>query len=250
MNEMPDRKPGAEDDGVRIVANQRRHVSPIEILAGIAILAGVVLIVAPLASGLWQTSPESAAAEVAQVDDEDGASPRRRKAPPPPAAASSAPAPAAGPSAAAQARRKVIVPHTGLEHHENRDVSGRDEGKPGRAQNKKDQPEIDAKDYIEALRAAGETEGIAAFPPPGTDPPKSGLIVPEDYELPEGYVRHYQTTDDGEQLAAILMFSPDYEFYDQNGNPLPVPDDRIVPPEMAPPDLPLRTLDVPERKRR
>src|SRR5689334_3480275 len=39
--------------------------------------------------------------------------------------------------------------------------------------------------------------GIALFPPPGTKPLKRGIIVPEGYQLPPGYVRHYQTTDDG-----------------------------------------------------
>jgi hypothetical protein len=40
--------------------------------------------------------------------------------------------------------------------------------------------------------------GIALFPPPGTKPIKQGVLVPEDFELPPGYVRHYQATDDGE----------------------------------------------------
>ena len=107
-------------------------------------------------------------------------------------------------------------------------------------------PEIDAADVIAALVEAGETGGIAAFPPPGTDPVKRGIVVPDDYELPEGYVRHYQSTDDGQGLEPILMFSPDYEFQDQDGRPIPLPGDRIVPPELAPPGLPIRTLDVPE----
>ena len=108
------------------------------------------------------------------------------------------------------------------------------------------QPELLARDVIPALIAAGEKEGIAAFPPPGTDPPKSGILVPEDYELPPGYVRHYQVTDDGKRLGAILMFSPDYEFVDQAGRPVPVPANRIVPPEMAPPGLPIRMLELPK----
>jgi hypothetical protein len=87
--------------------------------------------------------------------------------------------------------------------------------------------------------------GIQAFPPPGTKPIKRGIIVPDDYELPPGYVRHYQTTDDGQQLPPILMFSPDYTFVDANGKPVAVPPDRVVPPAMAPPDLPVRLLDVP-----
>ena len=107
-------------------------------------------------------------------------------------------------------------------------------------------PEIHARDVIPALVEAGEKGGIAAFPPPGTEPLKRGIVVPDDYELPEGYVRHYQATDDGKGLEPILMFSPDYEFHDQDGRPIALPEDRIVPPELAPPGLPLRTLDVPE----
>jgi hypothetical protein len=107
-------------------------------------------------------------------------------------------------------------------------------------------PELLAKDVIPALRAAGEREGIAAFPPPGTKPVKRGIVVPDDFVLPEGYVRHYQTTDDGQQLPPVLMFHPDYEGVDEHGKPVPLPEDRIVPPEMAPPGLPFRILDLPE----
>lgn len=88
--------------------------------------------------------------------------------------------------------------------------------------------------------------GIFVFPPPGTDPPKSGIVVPEGVELPPGYVRHYQATDDGEQLEAILMFHPDYEFVDAAGRPIAIPPDRVVPPELAPPGIPVRMLVVPE----
>jgi hypothetical protein len=87
--------------------------------------------------------------------------------------------------------------------------------------------------------------GIALFPPPGTDPIKRGIVVPEGFELPEGYVRHYQATDDGEPLPAILMFHPDYDFVDEHGAPLEIPADRIVPPEMAPAGLAIEMLDVP-----
>jgi hypothetical protein len=107
--------------------------------------------------------------------------------------------------------------------------------------------EIDARDVIPMLQAAGEREGIAAFPVPGTDPPKAGLIVPEDFALPEGYVRHFQATDDGERLPAILMFHPDYEFVDADGNAIALPDDGVVPPDLAPPGLPLETLELPDR---
>jgi hypothetical protein len=98
------------------------------------------------------------------------------------------------------------------------------------------------------LPKPGERTGIAVFPPPGTKPVKRGIIVPEDFELPPGYVRHYQTTDDGKQLPAVLMFHPDFEFVDERGTPVPLPEDRIVPPEMAPPGMPIQMLEVRDPK--
>jgi hypothetical protein len=96
--------------------------------------------------------------------------------------------------------------------------------------------------------AMGEQpSGIQLFPPPGTKPIKRGIVVPEDFELPPGYVRHYQTTDEGYQLPAILMFHPDYQPLDERGEPIPLPENRVVPPEMAPPGMPAQTLDVPEK---
>jgi hypothetical protein len=99
--------------------------------------------------------------------------------------------------------------------------------------------------------AAQDTEddtptGIALFPPPGTDPIKRGIVVPDDFELPPGYVRHYQATDDGRRLPAILMFHPDYDWVDESGAPIVVPEDGVVPPELAPAGLPLEMLEVPE----
>src|SRR5262245_10846355 len=91
--------------------------------------------------------------------------------------------------------------------------------------------------------APGEHAGMAVCPPPGTKPIKHGIVVPDDFELPEGYVRHYQTTDDGRRLPPILMFHPDFAGVDENGRPIVVPEDRIVPPELAPPGLPRRMLD-------
>jgi hypothetical protein len=107
-------------------------------------------------------------------------------------------------------------------------------------------PELQAADAIAALRAAGVRDGIAAFPPPGTDPPKRGVVVPDDFPLPEGYIRHYQTTDEGEALPPILMLHPDYELVDEHGNPITV-QDGVVPPELVPPGLPVEMLDVPGR---
>jgi hypothetical protein len=117
-------------------------------------------------------------------------------------------------------------------------------------QKQKPRREIDAADVIVALREQGEQGGIAAFGIPGTSPPKAGILVPEEYEVPEGYVRHYQSTDDGEQLPAILMFHPDYEFVNEQGAVVKLPEDGIVPPEMAPPGLAVdHVLEVPERRR-
>jgi hypothetical protein len=94
--------------------------------------------------------------------------------------------------------------------------------------------------------APGEKAGLAVFPPPGTKPVRQGIVVPDDFELPEGYVRHYQTTDDGRRLPPVLMFHPDYELLDANGNPVPLPEDRIVPPDMVPKGMPIRKLDDPD----
>jgi hypothetical protein len=88
--------------------------------------------------------------------------------------------------------------------------------------------------------------GIDVFPAPGTKRIKPGIVVPDEFELPPGYVRHYQATDKGEMLQAILMFHPDYELVDEAGRPVPVPADRVVPPEMAPPGLAVEMLQIPE----
>lgn len=106
-------------------------------------------------------------------------------------------------------------------------------------------PEPTGAELIQALRASGETAGIAAFNPPGTSPPMVGLAVPEDFALPQGYVRHHQVTDDGQPLEAILMYSPDYVLRDAAGRVIPMPDDRVVPPDMAPPGLPIRQIEIP-----
>jgi hypothetical protein len=72
-----------------------------------------------------------------------------------------------------------------------------------------------------------------------------GLAVPEDFALPPGYVRHHQSTDDGQPIEAMLMFAPDYQPLDANGRPVVVPADRVVPPELAPPGLPIRRITIP-----
>ena len=100
-------------------------------------------------------------------------------------------------------------------------------------------------EVIARLHAAGVREGLGAFNPPGTSPPLVGIAVPDDYPLPEGYVRHYQATDDGQRIEAILMFSPDYTFRDADGRVVQVPDNRVVPPQYAPPGLDIRYITIP-----
>lgn len=102
-----------------------------------------------------------------------------------------------------------------------------------------------AAEVIDELHKAGIHSGIGAFNPPGTSPPLIGLAVPEDFKLPEGYVRHYQATDDGQRIEPILMYSPDFEFFDSAGRRIEIPADRVVPPGMAPPGMTSRRITVP-----
>ena len=100
-------------------------------------------------------------------------------------------------------------------------------------------------EVIDRLHRAGVHTGLGAFQPPGTRPPLVGLAVPEDFALPPGYVRHYQATDDGQRIEPILMFAPDWQAVTPDGHPVPMPKDRVVPPELAPPGLPIRRIAVP-----
>lgn len=100
-------------------------------------------------------------------------------------------------------------------------------------------------EVIDRLHQAGVQSGLGAFSPPGTRPPLIGLAVPDDFALPEGYVRHYQATDDGQRIEPILMFSPDHQFFDAAHRPIAIPADRVVPPELAPSGLPIRRIVVP-----
>lgn len=100
-------------------------------------------------------------------------------------------------------------------------------------------------EVIQRLHAAGVRTGLGAFQPPGTRPPLIGLAVPEGFELPAGYVRHYQATDDGQRIEPVLMFAPDAPTLVINGRTVTVPPDRVVPPELAPPGLPIRRIVVP-----
>lgn len=108
-------------------------------------------------------------------------------------------------------------------------------------------PEPTGAQVIEALQQAGVRTGLGAFNPPGTSPPLVGLAVPEGYELPRGYVRHHQVTDEGVPIEPILMFSPDFTLHDAQGRPIAMPADRVVPPELAPPGMPRRQIQIPPR---
>lgn len=100
-------------------------------------------------------------------------------------------------------------------------------------------------EVIERLHQAGIYTGLGAFNPPGTNPPVVGIAVPENFELPPGYVRHHQVTDDGQPIEPILMYSPDFQFVDAANQPLALPKDRVVLPEHAPPGLPIRRIEIP-----
>lgn len=100
-------------------------------------------------------------------------------------------------------------------------------------------------EVIKRLHEQGVYTGLGAFNPPGTNPPMVGLAVPKDFALPPGYVRHHQVTDDGQAIEPILMFAPDFQLYDASNRPVEMPKDRVVPPELAPPGLPLRRIVIP-----
>lgn len=163
----------------------------------------------------------------------------------PPAEAGGAREPVAGPAAAAGRTAGSAVPTTTGEHELTAQPASapRDANDlanyvaPGEA------PRM--AEVIQRLHDAGVHTGLGAFSPPGTSPPLIGIAVPEDYALPPGYVRHFQATDDGQRIEPILMYSPDYEFFDGNGQRIEIPPDRVVPPELAPPGLPLRPIQIP-----
>ena len=98
---------------------------------------------------------------------------------------------------------------------------------------------------IEGLHQRGIRTGLGAFNPPGTRPPLIGLAVPEAFELPPGYLRHHQATDDGQPIEAILMFDPDHPPPVAAGRSLATPPERVVPAELAPPGLPIRLITLP-----
>ena len=148
----------------------------------------------------------------------------------PPGVAAQRPAPSASPAATEQIPRM-------------RDPNGDQTPDLADFVNKGERPTM--AEVIERLHRAGVHGGLGAFSPPGTRPPLVGIAAPEDFPLPEGYVRHHQATDDGQRIEAILMFAPDYQPLDSAGRPIALPKDRVVPPELAPPGLPIRRIVIP-----
>jgi hypothetical protein len=100
-------------------------------------------------------------------------------------------------------------------------------------------------DMAQDAAPSGPAEGINLYRP-GTKKLKQGIIVPEGFELPPGYLRHYQSTDNGEGVKPILMFHPDHKPVDSSGKPVEIPESRVVPPELAPAGMPIEILELPE----
>ncbi|GHG89247.1 hypothetical protein [Comamonas sp. JC664] len=107
------------------------------------------------------------------------------------------------------------------------------------------EPELDTDTDVQEPDMESQPTGLQLYRP-GTKPLLRGLIVPDDFELPPGYVRHFQYTDSGELVAAVLTFHPDHQPTDRNGQPVPMPPDRLVPEELAPPGMPIQRLDLAE----
>jgi hypothetical protein len=199
---------------------------------------GFLVIAAGLVAGAlvaWWTSPSTSTAA-------DGAAPVA-------ATPASAAAPAAAPASAAAFTLARVTPASapGLPASPRiprlRDPNGDQTPDLSDYINAGEKPTMN--EVIARLHQAGVHTGLGAFQPPGTRPPLVGLAVPEDFVLPPGYVRHYQATDDGQRIEPILMFAPDWQAQTPDGRPVAMPRDRVVPPELAPPGLPIRRIVVP-----
>jgi hypothetical protein len=234
--------PSVEDgDGVRVI-RERRSVIPaamvLKALAATVVVAGIAMLVFSSRSSRIVAGPD---------DSADTA----------PAVSATAGSPIAGSGRVTATAARVPQRHAAAP------VLQRHSGAPDLlvTRNPDDLPSGDPDDIatyvspgdpvptmsevIQALHDLGDHSGIGAFNPPGTSPPLRGLAVPEDFELPAGYVRHHQVTDEGEPLEPILMFSPDGVFVDAAGREIAIPPDRVVPPALAPPGLPVREITIP-----
>ena len=210
----------ADDEGVRILRKPpaSRYGAEARWAAGIAAVVGMTLAVS-----LWPSDRDAPSRAPVAVD----AMPNRDASPTPLALE---------PVASDIARRLVASPD------ERAIARPAPQGDPDDLASyfRPGDPVPSTANLIKAMNEAGIRTGIAAFNPPGTSPPLEGLAVPADFELPPGYVRHHQATDEGEAIEPILMFSPDLVLRDAQGRAIALPANRVVPPEMAPPGLPLR----------
>ncbi len=232
MASQPRATPG---DGVRVVrTSATRRVVRVTLLA----MGVVVLVVAGALLGLRVTVAGRAVPPAPPSGDVAASPPAvadRFVVPPPPASVAR-PATPGSPAALTSPASPASPPRT---------------PPPARAVPRPPPPGADPPEKEDAPFTIGDPDeqtGMKVFPPMGTKPIKRGIIVPDDFELPPGYVRHFQSTDDGERLPGILMFSPDYEWVDAQGRPIALPADRVVPPEMAPPGLAVRILEPPAPK--
>jgi hypothetical protein len=200
-------------------------------------LVYIAIAVAILAVGVSVLSFPSAAPDAAVAPVVSSA--------PPLVAIPAAPAPrdAASVDASTAPARAPVAPARVAEVSRVRDPNGDPTPDIADYVNKGEKPTM--AEVIDRLHRAGEHGGLGAFPPPGTRPPLIGIAVPEDFQLPPGYVRHYQATDDGQRIEPILMFAPDHQLFDAANRPIAMPQDRVVPPELAPPGLPIRRIVVP-----
>lgn len=213
----PHTPPSAPDgDGVRVVPKPgaTRRVSVWAVVVALLLVAGV---------GWWLTrgsapGPEEATPPELVQDETERSDGARAPARPP------------GAARADNAEEEPVMPSRDPEDLANYFSPG--------------DPEPTAGEVIRGLQAAGVRTGLGAFNPPGTSPPLEGLAVPEDFPLPDGYVRHHQVTDEGVPIEPILMFAPDAVLYDADGRPIVLPENRVVPPALAPPGLPLRWVRI------
>jgi hypothetical protein len=248
MIEVRPRDPGGNDerdpDGVRVVAREKSGGAT-RLWQGVALLlvsacAGYVLMPSRVAS---KPNVDVRKLETEALDAQIAAAMEQEKAAAPAKAGIEPDAAAPTPGSAST---RSLTPRRTAKQRPGTEPEPGDEEPPELPIPPERLKDVTMGDYIQALHDAGIYEGIGAFNPPGTSPPLEGVEVPEDYQLPEGYVRHYQSTDDGQPIKPILMYSPDYEFLDANGNPVPIPDDRVVPPEHVPPGMPVKPIEIPQ----
>lgn len=225
--------PSVEDgDGVRVIRERRSVLSTamvVKVLAATVVVAGIAALV---------LSPRPSRTATGRSGSADA---------PPVTAAASEPLVAASVRVAAMAarvpQRNASMPAMSIARNPD-DMPSGDPNDIATYVSPTD-PVPTATEVIQALHDMGDHTGIGAFNPPGTSPPLRGLAVPDNFMLPQGYVRHHQVTDEGEPLEPILMFSPDGAFVDASGRPITIPEDRVVPPEMAPPGFPIREITIP-----